>query len=120
MTTPSLGYRALTRHVSRQLADLRVDQSGPLHAFGELGKTSMCDGALTAKTKELIALALGVAARCDACIGTHAQALVRLGATRGEVEDALAVALYMGGAPSLMYSANALAAFNEFSQDAAG
>ena len=44
------------------------------------------------------------------------KALVRLGATRAEVEEALAVAVYMGGGPSLMYSANAMLAFGEFSR----
>ena len=118
MSSHPLDYGALTRQVSHQLVELRANQPGPLQAFGDLAKTSMSDGALSAKTKELIALALGVAARCDACLGFHARALVRLGATRGEVEDALAVAVYMGGGPSLMYSANALAAFSEFSQPA--
>ena len=61
-----------------------------------------------------------VAARCDACLGFHAKALVRLGATKAEVEEMLAVAVYMGGGPSLMYSANALAAFNEFADSAVG
>lgn len=63
----------------------------------------------------MIALALGVAAHCDACIGFHAQALVKLGASNAEVEEALGIAVYMGGGPSLMYSSNAIAAFNEFS-----
>jgi AhpD family alkylhydroperoxidase len=60
-------------------------------------------------------LALGVAAHCDACIGFHVQALVRLGASKAELEEALGMTVYMGGGPSLMYSANALAAFEEFS-----
>ena len=64
--------------------------------------------------------ALGVAAHCDACLGFHAKALVHLGATLAEVEEALAMAVYMGGGPSLMYSANALAAFKEFSAAKAG
>jgi AhpD family alkylhydroperoxidase len=109
----------LTRDVSRQLATLRADQSGPLHAFDALASASMGDGALTAKTKELIALALGVSARSDACVGFHAQALVRLRATRAEVEDALSVAVCMGGDPALMYSVNAMAAFDEFSRQPA-
>jgi len=120
MSLHAASYSALTRQVSRQLADLRAGQPGPMHAFGELARTSTADGALSAKTKELIALALGVAAHCDACLGFHAKALVKLGATRAEVEDALAVAVYMGGGPSLMYSANAIAAFQEFAGDAAG
>jgi alkylhydroperoxidase/carboxymuconolactone decarboxylase family protein YurZ len=58
---------------------------------------------------------LGVAAHCDACIGFHVQALVKLGASKAELEEALGMAIYMGGGPSVMYSANAFAAFEEFS-----
>jgi len=93
---------------------LRTDMPGVMKGFGDLSKAALAAGALSEKTKELIALALGVAAHCDACIGFHAKALVRLGATKAEVEEALAVAVYMGGGPSLMYSANALSAFAEF------
>jgi AhpD family alkylhydroperoxidase len=89
-----------------------------MKAFADLSRAAMGDGALSEKTKELIALALGVAARCDACLGFHAKALVRLGATKAEVEETLAVAVYMGGGPALMYSANALAAFAQFSSAA--
>ncbi len=83
-------------------------------AFGDLARTTMAAGALSEKTKELIALALGVAAHCEACIGFHTKALARLGATPEELREALAVAVYMGGGPSLMYSASAIAAFDEF------
>jgi AhpD family alkylhydroperoxidase len=62
-----------------------------------------------------MALALGVATHCDACLAFHLQTLVKLGATRAEVEEALGVAVYMGGGPSLMYAADALAAFEELS-----
>jgi AhpD family alkylhydroperoxidase len=70
---------------------------------------------LSGKTKELIALAIGVAARCEGCVAFHAQALVRLGATRAEVEESLGVAILMGGGPSVMWATEALAAFDEFS-----
>jgi AhpD family alkylhydroperoxidase len=70
---------------------------------------------LDAKTKEYIALALGVAAHCDACIGFHVKALIRLGVARAELEEALGMAVYMGGGPSFMYAADALAAFEQFS-----
>jgi AhpD family alkylhydroperoxidase len=73
----------------------------------------MQDGVLDHKTKELIALCLGVAGHCDACIGFHMQALVKAGATKAEIEEALAVAVYMGGGPSLMYAADALTAFEQ-------
>jgi len=114
MTSDRLTFNALTRDVSAQLSVLRTDMPGVMKGFGDLSKAALAAGALSEKTKELIALALGVAAHCDACIGFHAKALVRLGATKAEVEEALAVAVYMGGGPSLMYSANALSAFAEF------
>ena len=72
------------------------------------------DGALDRKTKELIALGIAIATRCDGCIGFHMEALVRLGATREEVEETLGMTIYMGGGPSLMYAADAISAFEEF------
>ena len=62
----------------------------------------------------MIALALGVAAHCDGCLGFHAKALARLGATREEVAEVLGMAVYMGGGPSLMYAADALRSYDQF------
>lgn len=113
-----VNYRDLTKGISANLGALRKDQPDLMAAFNDMAKAATRDGALDKKTKELIALALGVAAHCDACIGFHTQALVKLGATLAEVEEALGMAVYMGGGPSLMYSANALAAFDELSNPA--
>ncbi|HAT31928.1 MAG TPA: alkylhydroperoxidase [Janthinobacterium sp.] len=115
MSTESSGYRALTQSISQQLAILRKDLPDVMKGFGDLAQAATRDGTLDKKTKELIALALGVAARCDACIGFHVQTLVRLGTTKAELEETLGMAIYMGGGPSAMYAANALAAFEEFS-----
>ena len=59
-------------------------------------------------------LAIGVSARCDGCIGFHVRTLVKMGMTLQELEEVLGIAVYMGGGPSLMYAANALEAFKEF------
>lgn len=118
MANPTTSFLDLTQGVSAGLADLRTSTPGVMKSFAELGRAAMTDGALDRKTKELIALALGVAARCDPCIGFHAQALVTLGASRQELDEMLGVAVYMGGGPSLMYAASAIAAFDEFSQPA--
>lgn len=109
----SKNYATIIHDISAPLARLRADQPDLSKAFGALAGAATRDGALSRKTKELIALALGVAARCDACIGFHAQALIRLGASRAEVEEALGMAVYMGGGPSLMYAADALNAFEQ-------
>ena len=111
----SKAYREITRSVSASLSKMRKDIPDVMRGFSALGEAAMRDGVLSCKTKELIALALGVAAHCDACLGFHLQALIKLGATREEVEEALGVAVYMGGGPSLMYAADALTAFEELS-----
>jgi AhpD family alkylhydroperoxidase len=67
----------------------------------------------------LIALAIGIATRCDGCIGFHTEALIRQGVTRQEFQEALGMAVYMGGGPSLMYAADALSAFKEFQEKVA-
>ncbi len=107
-------YRDITRTISAGTAKLRADTPDVSNAFSALAKAALREGAIDAKTKELIALAIGVAAHCDGCIGFHAKALARLGATTAEVEEALGVAIYMGGGPALMYAAEALDAWAQF------
>ena len=111
----SKNYREITARISASMAKLRTDTPDTMKAFTSMAQAATRDGALDRKTKELIALALGVAAHCDACIGFHMQTLIKLGATRAEVEEALGVTVYMGGGPSLMYAAEALGAFEELS-----
>lgn len=113
MADPTVPFKQVTSTVSSRLAGLRSSTPGVMKAFGELGRAATADGVLDAKTKELIALALSVAARCDPCIGFHTQALAKLGATRQEVDETVGVCTYMGGGPSLMYAASAVAAFDE-------
>ena len=108
-------YREITRSVSQSLVKLRAAKPDLMKGFSALASAATGDGALSPKTKELIALALGVAGHCDACIAFHLQTLIKLGVTRDEVEEALGVAVYMGGGPSLMYTADALTAFEELS-----
>lgn len=108
-------YKEITQDISTQLAKWHKEMPDVMKAFSGLSQAALSQGALDKKTKELIALAIGVAKQCDGCIGFHSQALVKLGATRQEVFEALAMAVYMGGGPSLMYAAEAIKAFDEFS-----
>lgn len=55
------------------------------------------EGALSAKTKELMGLSVSAALRCDDCINYHIVQAFRLGATRMEQEETLNVALVVGG-----------------------
>ncbi|MDA0961875.1 MAG: carboxymuconolactone decarboxylase family protein [Proteobacteria bacterium] len=82
-------------------------------AFGALGKAVKEGGVLDLKTKEFVALGISVADRCEPCITLHVEALVKAGTTRAELGDVLAMAIQMGGGPSMMYAAKALACYDE-------
>jgi AhpD family alkylhydroperoxidase len=119
MQAGNSGYRDLAHGVSAKLAGLRASTPEVMKSFAELGRAATTAGVLDRKTKELIALAVSVASRCDPCIAFHTQTLVKLGATRQEIDETLGVTTYMGGGPSLMYAASAVAAFDEFAAAAA-
>lgn len=109
----------ITSDVSSALDAMRSEVPEAMKGFGDLAKAAMKSGSLSALHKELIALAIAVSTRCDACIGFHMKALLRLGATRGQVVETLAVCTYMGGGPSLMYAGEAMTAFLQATQPSA-
>ena len=113
MTLPH--YKDLTRAVSTRMARLRESQPELMTAFAQLAAAGTREGALDKKTRELVALGIAVACRCDDCIGFHVKALTGLGVTRAEIEEVLGTAVYMGGGPSMMYATHALMALEEFS-----
>jgi AhpD family alkylhydroperoxidase len=108
-------YKEITSDISHYMTKLRKEIPDVMNGFYALSQGATKEGSLDKKTKEMIALALGVAAHCDGCIGFHTQALVKLGVTREEFLETLGMAIYMGGGPSLMYAAEALQAFDQFS-----
>ena len=75
--------------------------------------------ALDSKTKELIALAISVAVRCDPCIAFHAQAAVKQLASRDEVMEAMGMAIYMGTGPSVMYASQVIEVYDQFKRQVA-
>ena len=90
--------------------------------FGEMHHAAVAPGALDTRTKELIALAIGVVEGCDGCIASHAQAASRAGASREEAAEAIGVTFLMKGGPATIYGPRAYDAFCEFAdaRDAAG
>jgi AhpD family alkylhydroperoxidase len=105
--------------------DVRADLRGPARelrehipetykGFAQLNAAAMGDGALSAKVKELIALAIAVADRCDGCIASHARGAVHTGAAPQEVAEMLGVTIMMGGGPSTVYAPRAWEAYQEF------
>jgi AhpD family alkylhydroperoxidase len=108
-----MNWTEFLAETNTQLTALRRAIPGAAAGFAQLAQAASAPGALDAKTKELIALAIGVATHCDGCIGFHVKAAIRHGATRAEVAETVAMCIYMGGGPAMMYGAKALAAFDE-------
>jgi len=70
--------------------------------------------ALDLKTKELVALGMGLTARCKYCIGMHTQSCLAAGATEDEIWEVAAVAVMMGGGPALTHVTELNKALEEF------
>jgi AhpD family alkylhydroperoxidase len=106
-----------TKVLSSHLRNLRGGVPDIMKAFSGIAQTALAPKALDAKTKELIALGIGVAIRCDDCIAFHIKAAVDHGATREEIGETLGMAIYMGAGPSVMYASHAFAALQQFEDE---
>jgi AhpD family alkylhydroperoxidase len=104
----------ITKELTVQLRNLRGGAPEVMKAFSGIAQSALAPKALDGKTKELIALGIAVAVRCDDCIGFHVKAAFEQGASREEVTEALGMAIYMGAGPSVMYASHALEAFSQF------
>jgi AhpD family alkylhydroperoxidase len=111
----TMDYRATQQSVVEGAAALREAIPDVIKGYGALSAGTYKQGALDPKTKELIALALAIGARCDGCVAYHAKAAHDKGASREEVAEVIGVAIHMGGGPSMVYGAEALRAFDVFS-----
>ena len=107
-------WSELTKELKALMRTLRGDTPDVMKAFSNLAQSALALQAFDCKTKELIAVAISVAIRCDDCIGFHVKAALEQGASRAEVAEALGMAIYMGAGPSVMYASHALEAFEQF------
>lgn len=109
-------YKAITTDISQYAGELRKMLPEAMNGFYAMSKAATADNALDKKTKEFIALAIGVTQHCDGCIGFHVKTLKGLGATKEEIAEVMGMCVYMGGGPALMYAADALRAYDQFSE----
>ena len=107
-------WTAMTRDYSAQLREVRSGIPEVMKGFSAAAQAALKAGALDARTKELVALGIAVAIRCDPCIAFHAEAAVKQGVSRAEILETIGTAIYMGAGPSVMYAAKALEAFDQF------
>ncbi len=106
-STPTLAAERMS-HIRGYTSKLSAALPDLMKSFYSLGKASSAPGALDAKTKELIALAIAVATHCDDCILFHTHAALQAGATEAEILEMLGVAVFMGGGPALMYATHVM------------
>lgn len=107
----STNYPQYRDHLNKYAAQL---PDGARKGFGALHHGTMQDGVLDVKTKELIALAVAISVRCDGCIAYHMNAAVNAGISREELQEMIGVCMLMGGGPSMVYGAQALEAFEQY------
>jgi AhpD family alkylhydroperoxidase len=110
----SFDHPILIQNISMSMATLRKSQPEAMQSFGQLAKAEMSTGALSEKHKEMMVLASSITQHCSGCIGFHVKAPHRLSYTREEFEEMLAVCVYTGGGPALIYASEAVAAWDAF------
>ncbi len=108
-------YADITNSISSSVAKLSAESAELMQSFRAMSQAALKGGLIDEKTKEMIALSMGLAKQCDGCIGFHTKKLVKLGTTRAEFMELMNIFVYMGGGPGLMYAADALLAFEQFS-----
>lgn len=101
-------------HMRELMGKLGKANPATMKCFAQLHEVNGCDGVLSAKSKELIALGIAIAVHCDGCIAFHVHDALKAGASREEIAEAIGVAILMGGGPSVMYGCEALEAMEQF------
>jgi AhpD family alkylhydroperoxidase len=107
-------YPDYYQHLQSVMIKLGNELPGPMAGFGQLHRQAVAAGTLSTKVKELIALGIAIAARCDGCIAYHVHDALKAGGTRKEIIETIGVAVLMGGGPAAVYGAEAFEALNQF------
>lgn len=106
-------YQKLRTLSAQLIAEIPETMAG----FGELHVNAVNKGALDTKTKELMALSIAIAVRCNGCIAFHVHDALKAGATRQEIVETIGVAILMGGGPAMVYGCEALEALDQFEKN---
>lgn len=109
-------YRVVIDELKEPTRELRRAIPEVWAGFGRLHQAAVDDGALPARIKELMALAIAVVKQCDGCIAYHARGAALQGAAPDEVAETLGVALLMDGGTASVYGPRAWKAYQEFAQ----
>ena len=111
----SKDYAQIANDVVSGVGLLRQGAPDTGKAFSSLSTAATATKALDTKTKELMALAIGIAVHCEGCVAYHTKMAHQHGATREEILETVALAVYMGGGPAAVYGGDAVRAYDQFS-----
>ncbi len=103
-------YPPATREIAKARRELAPDTQAAFDAFS---RAVFADGALPAKTKQIIAVAVAHVTQCPYCIKGHTKAALRAGATENELMEAVWVAAEMRAGGAYAHSALMLATCDE-------
>jgi len=98
---------------ARLNANVTAAANALLKRFYNIDHNTYLEGAIPAKYKEMMGLVLSAGLRCDDCISYHIIQSYRLGCTRPEQEEALNVALIVGGSIVIPHLRRAYALLTE-------
>ncbi len=100
--------------VQETLKLLKKEKHDTFTDFTDFVDSSLEEGDLDTKTKELITLGAAITAKCKYCIALHVKKALAAGATKGEILEAALVAIMMGGGPAMTFVTEVRKALEEF------
>ncbi|MGA7172380.1 MAG: carboxymuconolactone decarboxylase family protein [Candidatus Dormiibacterota bacterium] len=107
-------YSQVLKDLGPPISELRQAIPEVWSGYTQTHRAVMVDGALSAKDKELIALAISIVKKCDGCLAAHARGAARRGATPQEVAEAIGVTLLLDGGPATVWGPRAWEAYQQF------
>ena len=110
-----MDWKSFLDKTKKDFVNLNKEIPDTFKGFSLMGKEAKKNGSVDEKTKELVALGIAISTKCESCIGLHVESLIKLGTTRDELIEVLAMCSYMGGGPSITFSTKALEAFDQLS-----
>tara|TARA_B100001029_G_C14825203_1_gene319884 strand:+ start:192 stop:527 length:336 start_codon:yes stop_codon:yes gene_type:complete len=108
-----MDWKSFIKETKTKFAILNKEIPDTFEGFNLMGKEAKKNGIVDEKTKEFVALGIAISTRCESCIGMHVESLIRLGTSREELVEVLAMCSYMGGGPSITFSTKALEAYEQ-------
>jgi len=101
-------------NVIQMMEELSKQQPETLRHFKAFMGSTLKEGVLDTKTKELVAVGTSITARCKYCIAIHVEKALNAGASREEILEVATVAILMGGGPAMTYVVEVKKALDEY------